>query len=202
MFGHIFNKHGFITKTLNDGPTDANLKGSSVYLIVDPDFPKENKSPNYIEQKHVDVLKRFVQNGGTLIMMGNDSGNAEFANFNKLAEAFGMHFNENMRHDVINDNYPQGEIKINKGNVVFRRANSVFIKQLSTINIKKPAESIFSENGEVLMAVAKSGKGVVFAVGDPWFYNEYVDGRKIPAMYENYKAAEDLVKWIIAPKLK
>jgi unsaturated rhamnogalacturonyl hydrolase len=202
MFGHIFNKHGFNTKTLDDGPTDANLKGVSVYLIVDPDIPKENKAPNYVEPKHVDALKRFVTNGGTLILMGNDSGNAEFANFNKLAAAFGMQFNENMRHDVINDNYPQGEIRINEGNLVFHRANSVFIKQLSTINIRKPAESMYSENGEVLMAAARLGKGVVFAVGDPWFYNEYVDGRKIPAMYENYKAAEDLVKWIIGPKLK
>jgi unsaturated rhamnogalacturonyl hydrolase len=43
---------------------------------------------------------------------------------------------------------------------------------------------------------------VVFAVGDPWFYNEYIDGRKIPPYFENYKAAEDLVKWIIAPRLK
>jgi unsaturated rhamnogalacturonyl hydrolase len=36
----------------------------------------------------------------------------------------------------------------------------------------------------------------VFAVGDPWFYNEYTDGRKLPADYDNYKAADDLVKWV------
>jgi unsaturated rhamnogalacturonyl hydrolase len=51
------------------------------------------------------------------------------------------------------------------------------------------------------MAGARLDKGVVFAVGDPWFYNEYIDGRKIPPYFENYKAAEDLVKWIIAPRL-
>jgi unsaturated rhamnogalacturonyl hydrolase len=34
-------------------------------------------------------------------------------------------------------------------------------------------------------------------VGDPWFYNEYVDGRKIPAEFENYLAAEDLVRWLL-----
>jgi unsaturated rhamnogalacturonyl hydrolase len=43
------------------------------------------------------------------------------------------------------------------------------------------------------------GRGVVFAASDPWFYNEYVDGRKLPAKYENYKAAEDLVRWIANP---
>jgi len=46
-------------------------------------------------------------------------------------------------------------------------------------------------------------KGAVFAVGDPWFYNEYPDGRKLPPQYENFKAANDLVKWLahqIPPK--
>ena len=47
------------------------------------------------------------------------------------------------------------------------------------------------------MSVAKVGKGAVFAVGDPWFYNEYFDGRKLPADLENYKAGNDLVKWAI-----
>jgi unsaturated rhamnogalacturonyl hydrolase len=47
------------------------------------------------------------------------------------------------------------------------------------------------------MALAKYGKGTVFVVGDPWLYNEYTDGRKIPAEFENYKAGKELVKWLI-----
>jgi unsaturated rhamnogalacturonyl hydrolase len=47
------------------------------------------------------------------------------------------------------------------------------------------------------MSAAKVGKGLVFAVGDPWFYNEYVDGRKIPAEYQNYSAANEFVNWLI-----
>ena len=58
--------------------------------------------------------------------------------------------------------------------------------------------SVYKENGEVLMSFARLGRGTVFAVGDPWFYNEYVDGRKIPAEYENYQAAADLVQWLLA----
>ena len=42
------------------------------------------------------------------------------------------------------------------------------------------------------MAVAKHGKGTVFAVGEPWLYNEYTDGRKLPADFDNFKAAHDL----------
>ena len=52
------------------------------------------------------------------------------------------------------------------------------------------------------MAVSKVGKGTVFAVGDPWLYNEYTDGRKLPAKYENYKAMEDLVQWLLKQSKK
>ena len=47
------------------------------------------------------------------------------------------------------------------------------------------------------MAVSKLGKGTVFAVGDPWFYNEYLDGRKLPPTFDNYQAARDLTKWLL-----
>jgi unsaturated rhamnogalacturonyl hydrolase len=47
------------------------------------------------------------------------------------------------------------------------------------------------------MAVAKHGRGTVFAVGDPWLYNEYVDGRRLPPEYDNYKAAKDLAAWLL-----
>ncbi|RYD79684.1 MAG: hypothetical protein EOP55_04150, partial [Sphingobacteriales bacterium] len=52
-------------------------------------------------------------------------------------------------------------------------------------------------NGDVIIATAKYGKGTVFAVGDPWFYNEYIDGRKLPKDLENFKATNDLVNWLI-----
>jgi unsaturated rhamnogalacturonyl hydrolase len=47
------------------------------------------------------------------------------------------------------------------------------------------------------MATAKYGKGTVFAVGDPWLYNEYTDGRKLPADFDNYTAAEMLSSWLL-----
>jgi unsaturated rhamnogalacturonyl hydrolase len=55
---------------------------------------------------------------------------------------------------------------------------------------------VYTENGEVIMSVSKVGKGTVFAVGDPWFYNEYMDGRKLPLEYENYKAGDAFIKWL------
>lgn len=197
FLGHVFNKYGVTTTLLDEAPTESNLKNASIYFLIDPDWPKENKTPNYIEQKHIDALYNYVKNGGMLVLMANDTNNVEFKNYNKLAERFGIHWNENMRHDVIDNKFEQGKIVIKPYNPIFKTAKTVFIKQLCTQEIKKPAVSIYSENGEVLMSVSKVGKGTVFAVGDPWFYNEYVDGRKIPAEYENYKAVVDLVQWLI-----
>jgi unsaturated rhamnogalacturonyl hydrolase len=64
--------------------------------------------------------------------------------------------------------------------------------------VSAPAKPILSEGGDDIIAVAKFGKGTVFAVGDPWVYNEYIDGRKLPAELENFKAAEDIVRWAIS----
>jgi unsaturated rhamnogalacturonyl hydrolase len=195
---HIFNKYGAATKLLDEAPTVTNLKNASVYFLIDPDWPKENKTPNYIEQQHIDALYNYVSNGGVLVMMANDSNNVEFKNYNKLAEKFGIHWNENMRHDVIDNKFEQGAIVFPANHPIFQTAKKVFIKQICTQTISKPVINLYSENGEVFMSVSKVGKGWVFAVGDPWFYNEYADGRKLPAEYENYKAAEDLVKWLLS----
>lgn len=202
FLGHIFNKYGATTKLLDEAPTAANLKNASIYFLIDPDWSKENKTPNYIEQQHIDALYNYVKNGGVLVLMANDSNNVEFKNYNKLAQKFGIHWNENMRHDVIDNKFEQGAIIFPAGSPIFKTAKQVFIKQLCTQHVSKPAISIYSENGEVLISMSKVGKGTVFAIGDPWFYNEYVDGRKIPAEYENYKAATDLVKWLIVQAAK
>ncbi len=202
FLAHIFNNYGVETKLLDEAPIAENLKNTSIYFLVDPDWPKENKKPNYIGSKHIEALYDFVKKGGVLVMLANDSNNVEFTNFNKLAERFGIHWDGNMRHDVINNQFEQGAILINSDNPVFKNTQKVFIKQLSTQTLKKPAQSILSENGEVIMSVSKVGKGVVFATGDPWFYNEYVDGRKLPAEYQNYKAATDLVQWLIKQSVK
>ena len=66
-----------------------------------------------------------------------------------------------------------------------------------------PAKALVTKDNAVIIAVAKYGKGTVFAVGDPWVYNEYIDNRKLlPAEFENYKAAEDLVKWLLQQAVK
>jgi unsaturated rhamnogalacturonyl hydrolase len=95
-----------------------------------------------------------------------------------------------------------GSIDIAAGNAIFKTAKRIFVKEVSTLALKKRATAVVSANGDTIMAVAKHGKGTVFVIGDPWIYNEYVDGRRLPAGFENYKAAQDLSRWLIAQAKK
>ena len=71
------------------------------------------------------------------------------------------------------------------------------MKEICTISVKSPAVSELVDRGDILMATSKYGKGTVFATVDPWLYNEYTDGRKLPAEYDNYAAGKELARWIL-----
>ncbi len=197
LFGKVFNDAGVKTSTLSTAPTTTNLKGSNIYIIVDPDTEKETANPNFMNAAHAKQISEWVKAGGVLVLLLNDVGNCEITKFNVLPETFGIHFNEDSRNKVQGLNFEQGAIKIPAGNSIFKTAKKVYIKEISTITVKAPAVSALTDNGDVVIATAKYGKGTVFAVGDPWFYNEYIDGRKLPKDLENFKATNDLVNWLI-----
>lgn len=197
LFGKVFNDAGVKTSTLSTAPTATNLKGSNIYIIVDPDTEKETANPNFMNAAHAKQISEWVKAGGVLVLLLNDVGNCEITKFNVLPETFGIHFNEDSRNKVQGLNFEQGAIKIPAGNSIFKTAKKVYIKEISTITVKAPAVSALTDNGDVVIATAKYGKGTVFAVGDPWFYNEYIDGRKLPKDLENFKATNDLVNWLI-----
>jgi unsaturated rhamnogalacturonyl hydrolase len=196
MFGRAFTNYG-ASLTMVEEPTAQSLQKADVYIIVDPDFPKENKSPHYIEQKHVDAIADWVKNGGVLLLMGNDSGNAEFEHWNQLASKFGMRFDVNSVNRVQGQQWEQGTVTLPGNNGVFKNISKVYLKELSTLQLTAPAKALVTQNGQVIMALAKYGKGTVFAVGDPWLYNEYVDGRRLPMEWENHRAANDLARWLL-----
>jgi unsaturated rhamnogalacturonyl hydrolase len=201
--GAIFRQYGAHTSSLPEAPTAHSLKSASVYIIVDPDTEKETAQPHYMNETDATSIYNWVKAGGTLVLMSNDSGNAEFKNFNILSEKFGIHYNENSINRVKNDHYETGALYIKPGDPIFKQAKKVYVKEVSTFTLKAPAKAHFTnENGDIIIATARIGKGTVFAVGDPWFYNEYVDGRKLPAEYENFTAATDLVKWLLSQKNK
>ncbi len=197
LFGNIFRQYGMRTDTLPLAPTAERLKKASFYIIVDPDNDKDVPAPNYVSPKEIRSIHEWVEAGGVLLLMSNDSVNAEFPHFNKLAERFGIHFNEDNYHQVTGNQYEMGAFTIPAQDRIFTTTKKIYMKELSTLRLKSPAKAHFTDGGKVIMAVARVGKGTVFAVGDPWFYNEYADGRVLPAEYENFNAARDLAKWLI-----
>ncbi len=197
LLGNIFNQHGAKISSLEKAPTAANLQNAGVYIIVDPDTDKETEKPNYVQPQDVEALKAWVKKGGVLMLMGNNQGNAEFTHFNTLSKAFGITQNEDNKLMVKNNNYTEGEIKIPAGNEIFKTAKNVFLKEISSLSLEKPARSLLDHDGYTVFATAKYGKGHVLVLGDPWIYNEYLDGKKLPLEYENYKATNDWVKWLL-----
>ena len=202
IWGDIFNRLGMRTETLSAAPTAENLKAADIYIIVDPDDEKESPKPNFIEPPHIKAIADWVRSGGVLVLMGNDFGNCEFDHFNNLAREFGIQFNKDSVNHVEGNLFEQGKIMIDPGNPIFGNEKKVYLKEISTLSLTGPAKSIQDWNGSHVMAIAKFGKGTVFAVGDPWLYNEYTDGRKLPLEFENFKAANDLSRWLIAQSRK
>ena len=195
----IISRTGAVVDTLNTAPTAAALANASVYIIVDPDTPRENPHPLYISTEDAGVLEKWVRAGGTLVLLGNDKENAEFEHFNKLAERFGIHFNEDSHNRVTGQQYETGTFSRFPQHPLFAGVRRIFIKEYSSLSLQEPARPVFqaSSDGHVVMALARVGKGTVFAVGDPWFYNEYMDARRLPEGYDNARAAGNLFQWLL-----
>jgi unsaturated rhamnogalacturonyl hydrolase len=197
IWGHLFRMNGSHTDSLSVAPTRENLKHASVYIITDPDNEKESVDPHYPSDADIKAIADWVRAGGVLVLMSNDSANCEFPHFNHLAEHFGIHFNFNDYHKVTGNRFDMGAFHITAQDTLFPTTKKIYIKECSTLQLTGTAKPVFTDLGNVIMAVASIGKGTVFAVGDPWFYNEYTDGRKLPADFENYNAASDLAQWLL-----
>jgi hypothetical protein len=197
-FGAIFKKNGVSLKTLDAAPTAVNLRHTDIYIIVDPDTKKESPNPHYIEQNNIGEIAKWVHSGGVLLMLANDSANVELPHFNKLAAVFGMHFNDDLQNHVIDDKHFEDGAVYPVNNPILKTAVKIFMKDVCSISTKNNAEpALKNKEGATIIAIAKYGKGTVMAVGDPWVYNEYMNGR-LPSGYENDKAGDDVVKWLIS----
>ena len=159
---------------------------------------KKIQNHNFVSKPDIDAITSWVNAGGVLVLMANDAPNAELKHFNELAAKFGVFFNGDSKGTVpVASNYETAKVVVQPGNEIFKNATNLFIKEYSSLKLSGNAKSILKDkDGDDVMSVTKMGKGTVYIIGDPWLYNEYVDGRKLPATYENFKAAEDLVNWL------
>ena len=97
--------------------------------------------------------------------MSNDSANAEFTHFNVLAGRFGIQFNYDDYHKVTGNNYSMGAFNMPVKDAIFKTTKKIYIKELSTLQLNPPARPYYTDSGHVIMAIARVGKGTVFAVG-------------------------------------
>ena len=197
LWGNQFRELGAKTVAVPAAPTTASLKGLSVYIIVDPDTRKETVTPHYIQPADSKVITEWVKGGGTLVLLANDTANCEIKHFNELAKNFGVQFTNQSVNMVQGSQFEQGKVDLTAGKAVFKTANTTYVKELAVLAVQAPAQPLVSNNGKVIMATARLGKGKVFVLGDPWLYNEYTDGRKIPADFENFQAGKDLATWLL-----
>lgn len=198
IFGHIWRSYGVATKTLASAPTAENLKGAQYYIIVSPDNPSKNPTPHYMTAEDAGRIAEWVRNGGTLLMMENDPANADIEHLDLLADKFGLHFNNVLVHHVEGDEFAMGRIDIAEAAAPFTHPHVLYMKDTCSIRLSEKAEPLMKDKvGELLMAWTKYGKGMVFAVTDPWVYNEYTDGRKLPAEYDNFGGGAELVQWLL-----
>ncbi|HTN35970.1 MAG TPA: hypothetical protein VL053_02790 [Arachidicoccus sp.] len=197
LWGAVFKSMGAATRTTFDPPSKKNLSDASIYIITDPDIPSENKDAKYMTKQYADVVANWVAKGGVLVLMTNDSGNADIQHINLLTQHFGFLFNEDSYNHVPGRAFDSGGVSIAEGNMIFKQTRRVYIKELSTIHPTKPVQTILEKNGHIIAVTTSYGKGTIFAVGDPWFYNEYVDGKRLPARLQNVGAMEEFTRWLI-----
>lgn len=198
MLGKQFESKGAQLKTLLQAPTNSSLSQATVYLIVDPDNLKDNPSPNYMNQADALVISNWVKEGGVLVLLANDSSNCDLVHFNLLAEKFGIHFTNESINMVKGIAFDMGAAFPVVGNPVLKSGTKIYVKEVSAMHLNSNAEAIATINDKVVAAIAKFGKGKVIAIGDPWLYNEYVDGRKLPIDFQNFEAMQQVVNWTLS----
>jgi unsaturated rhamnogalacturonyl hydrolase len=196
-WGGIFTARGAVISTV--GRPDARSLGKiDIYIIVDPDSTTETAYPNYIASTDIESIRQWVKRGGVLAVLANDGPNCEFTHLNKLMSEFGITFNHVTLHPVTGSNYEMGACTNLPEHQLFKGVSKIYIKEVSDINLSGTAKAILAENGKVLISENKYGKGYVFAIGDPWIYNEYIDHARLPDSFENRKAAENLTDLLLS----
>jgi unsaturated rhamnogalacturonyl hydrolase len=197
LFGHIFASHGATLDTLYQAPTVDRLKGAQFYIIVSPDNPSKNPHPHYVQPQDADQVAEWVKRGGVLVLMENDPANADITHLDQIADRFGIHFEDVLTRHVIGDQFAPGYIPVSGEGPIFHHSHVLYMKDTCAISLKAPARALLEDKAGIVMATAKYGRGTVFAVVDPWLYNEYTDHRKVVPHQDNYAAGKEFVSWLL-----
>jgi unsaturated rhamnogalacturonyl hydrolase len=192
QLGDLLKGNGAELKTLTEAASAKSLQGIDCLIAVDPDTPAETEKPQYWSAPEIDAVEKWVRDGGRLLLLGNDKGNAEFEHFNHLAARFGIEFIEG-KHAT-----PAGvtKLKLKGGKApVFTDGLEFYAVDVAPLKLtNKKAEVLLAEGDTPIMAVVPHGKGFVFALGDPWLYNEYINSSN------NRQIGENLFRYLLGSK--
>jgi unsaturated rhamnogalacturonyl hydrolase len=201
-WAHMFQQYGMLTDVLDHAPRAEDLKGVEIYVIASPDIPALNPNPHYMDKQSAEAIEAWVKAGGVLVVMENDTQHADQTYLDLLTDKFGLHFNPVLINQEIGDDYANTMVTIPAGTGgIFKRAHKAVMKETCTLTVSAPAKAILAKNGADFMAMSRVGHGVVFANVDPWIYNEYTDGRKLPLGEDNFAAAQELTHWLVGESI-
>ena len=182
-----FREHEVEVRTLRSRIDAASLQGVNLLIVVDPDTPEETPEPKYIEDSEIEAIARWVNDGGRLVLLGNDKGHAEFTHFNRLASRFGIR--------LLEETYPKVSgkaILIATGkHPIFEGGLQAYLVEVAPLKLVAPAEPMLTHEGTDVMALAHVGRGMVFALGDPWLYDEYIERN------DNVRIATNLFRMLL-----
>ena len=190
QFGQLLRGLGAEITSVRNPASKQALAGVDIYIIVDPDTPKETKNPNYIEDEAIEAIVEWVHGGGVLVLLNNNEGETEFEHVNKLAGRFGITFNQDTRFGIHAD--PQKlQMHSFPDHPFFKGVEKLHMRSICTLTVKPPAKEVYNFQGDSIMALCQHGKGTVFALGDPWIYNEYIK------FHDNIPCAKNVFGWLI-----
>ncbi len=208
-FGEVWRQCGATLGELDKAPTLGDLRKVSVYIIVNPNTPAKaaDHKPNYIQPADVEAIVAWVKDGGVLALFANDKNNCEFEHLNQLSQRFGITFHEDLRNEVPNKNdRSPGTFSAAQfpKHPLFQDVKMIFLKEICTLGVADPAQPLLvadKQHGagkDIIMATSRFGNGFVFAIGDPWLYNEYINVTAPNLPIENRQAATNLAHWLLA----
>lgn len=201
--GDMFVQEGCELSELAYQPTFEYLKSASVYIIADPDNENDSKKPNCISEQAVGVIKNWVKMGGVLVLLANDFKNCDLEGLNLLSSKFGILLNYDLNFpelkptDSSKRNFNSCSIFNLPSHPIFKDVNKIFLKEICSMNCKNQAKPILTKNKRTFIAESHYGEGYVFVVGDPWFYNEYIDNNVLPFDIQNQMAASNFVRHLV-----
>ena len=68
---------------------------------------------------------------------------------------------------------------------IFEGAPEVYLVEVAPLKVSADVKILLADDGTPIMALAQAGKGEVFAVSDPWVYNEYMEYKDNRAIATN-----------------